>query len=220
MLEKKASPTFSHLKYISCECPGGMPPCTCKHAAGVCYGLEEYGRTGEFTGNTSTTSSLCKWNAPPPQRCVAEMNFSHLSANRTVMPSSSAKPRCHFDARPENKRSVSPSVECEKFRALLESASVADGLSSSKRPAFLSALACGSFRATAEPPPKRLVLPTVVSVLSFASTLVNSATSSLADFTQVFMESLCVSERVCVNILMQIAAKFSLLRFSVWTNCF
>ena len=84
------------------------------------------------------------------------------------MQSLSANARCHFDAWPENKCSIYFSVKCEKFQSSVDSASVANSLTSSKRPAFLSAPACGSFKAAAGSLRKRVALPTVFSVSSSA----------------------------------------------------
>ena len=138
VLEKSSGTLFDTLSYTSCQCPGGAPPATCKHVAAACYGLEEYTRTGVFRGCTSSTSELCKWNAPPPQRRVMDMTFAHLAHSSFGAAKRDASKRQEHDPRPPSKRQPSVQEESERFVNLLTAASAKQG--GSQGPAFLHVL--------------------------------------------------------------------------------
>ena len=123
---QKVNGFYQQLIYSSaCQCPGGAPLATCKHVGGVCHGLDDYCKTGKFVEGTSSTSSLCKWNAPPPQRRVSEMKFDRGATcdpqddGRDV----SGPKRIEYDPRPPSKRSPDPAAEAAKLKCLLEKAS-------------------------------------------------------------------------------------------------
>ncbi|XP_065193471.1 uncharacterized protein LOC135824690 [Sycon ciliatum] len=123
VLKKESSQSFNTIVYTECGCPAGAAPnSTCKHIAAVCYGLDEFSRFGSFTGCTSSTSELCKWNAPPSKRLVSQMDFTapQPESERT-RPTAGKKHRLLHDPRPSDMQDPDSTVESRKLFGIVGS---------------------------------------------------------------------------------------------------
>ena len=116
---------------------GGASPATCKHVAATCYGLDDFTRMSTFLGSTCSTNTLCKWNAPPPQRRVSDMSLKRLTHSSLKALKRTASVRDEHDPRPPELRNPSCVKETERFRQLL----VAHSAGLNKKPGWLHVLA-------------------------------------------------------------------------------
>ena len=96
---------------------GGASPATCKHVAATCYGLDDFTRMSTFLGSMCSTNTLCKWNAPPPQRRVSDMSFKRLTHSSLKALKRTASVRDEHDLRPPELRNPSCVKETEIMAA-------------------------------------------------------------------------------------------------------
>ena len=115
---------------------GGASPATCKHVAATCYGLDDFTRMSTFLGSMCSTNTLCKWNAPPPQRRVSDMSFKRLTHSSLKALKRTASVRDEHDLRPPELRNPLCVKETERFRQLL----VAHSAGPNKKPGWLQVL--------------------------------------------------------------------------------
>lgn len=108
----KSGKCAGKITFASCNpCPAGKAPfASCKHIAALCYGLEEFVRTGRSSRNYQTcTSRLQTWNQPRKRKLdsssVYEIDFS-----KKVYGKDSKKPRELQDPRLPAYRESSPSA--------------------------------------------------------------------------------------------------------------
>ena len=122
--------------------------------AAICYGLDDFTRTGTFLGSTCSTNTLCKWNAPPPERRVSDMSFQRVTHSSLKILKRTASVRDEHDPRPPAKRNPSRVEETEKFRKLL----LTHSAGAVKKPGWLHVLP------TPHPEPPAKIQPRPVTV--------------------------------------------------------